>query len=208
MNLPGLLVAVVLYSILAAIGEMILWHKWKSLTESGVQPVFPLSTRHTIPLPIDRKSTTAAAAEVVALWPAVEEAVYRIVPYLAAGLPGAVAMVPVWAFTHAAKFYEYNRHLPDKVYMDFLKVYLASLSLIGMGLALSIPLSGELWIPIPLHMATNYAALQSLRRLAEPPKKPQFLRQTTQPRRPNQGTASRPVFKSAGVGRVRTEYLD
>ncbi|MEZ0394543.1 MAG: CPBP family glutamic-type intramembrane protease [Desulfurococcaceae archaeon] len=206
MNPLGALAAVLIYSALAAVAEAMLWRKWRALSASGLQPVFPISVG-SVPLPIDRKSALAAAAEVVALWPAVEEVVYRIVPFIAAGLPGAAAMVPVWALTHAAKFYEYNKHLPDDAYMGFLKVYLASLSLIGIGLTLSIPLSGELWMPMLLHMVTNYAALESLRRRARPPKveRPQFLR----PAQKRSTTSTSPrALRFAGMGRVRTEYLD
>lgn len=213
MNLYGFALSAALALAVDAVFSALLQRKFRELVGKGYSPVFPFSVmqldRVPMPVPGDKRSMLSFASTVVAFWTFLEESVFRVVPYVAAGLPGALAGTVAWALSHAAKFHQYNAGLPEREYWGFAKVYLAGLTATGAVWALSMPLSEALWAPYVFHVAHNSAALASLSRMVSVPKRG-FLKEATVHRKP-----AKPV-KSAGnagyapkwSGRIRLEYLD
>lgn len=206
----GLVLSAALSLLVDVAFTVVLNRKFKELVEEGYSPVFPFALkqfdRFQMPVPGDKRGMLSLVAGVVAFWPMLEETVFRVVPFMVAGLPGALLGTLMWSVSHAVKFHQYNVSLPEREYWSFLKVYIAGLTAAGAVWSISIPLSETLWAPYLFHVAHNASAVVYISRSISVPRKG-FVK-AGQPRSATRRVAGSMVYVPKYSGRVRFEYLD
>lgn len=204
--------ALILFTLLSLAVDLattaILSAVYRRLIAAGKSPVLPFSldSRLRVAALTEWRGFLALYASTALFWPILEETVFRVVPYMVAGLPGALAGTAAWALSHYTKLYVENSHLERGDFLLLASAYLGCVAAGGLTYALGMHASGALWLPYPLHVIHNTWVLASMRAAAVRAPRAGFVKPAAQQRQVKQQAQAKAATRS--VAGIRWEYLE
>ncbi|MEM0459867.1 MAG: hypothetical protein QXZ31_08340 [Thermofilaceae archaeon] len=192
-----------------AASALILSSVYRRMIAEGKSPVLPLSLDAKIRVSAlaEGRGFIAAVSSIGLFWPFLEESVFRVAPYVAAGLPGALAGTAAWTMSHYVKLYAENSHLSSWDFAKLAAAYLGTIAAGGLTYAVGMHVSEALWLPYMLHVIHNVWVLMVMRREAVASPRGEFVKAPQA-----SGQRGAPLQRSGkavkSVGGIRWEYLE